>query len=528
MVHTDVLIIGSGIAALQTALEAAIEKNVIIITKSIVRNSNSYLAQGGVAASVAPMDTVDNHVEDTLAAGCRHNNSQAVYEVIEKAPDAIQDLIESGFTFDYDAEGKLALGLEGAHGERRILHSKGDSTGKELIEHLLNKVQQNPNIKIIENQMAIKLLKNVHGECIGAVCKDGEDTAFRYFAHHTVLAAGGCGALYEYTSNSPEITGSGLALALKAGAELADMEFIQFHPTLLFVDGETKGLISEAVRGEGARLVTDTGYEIMNNVHPLRELAPRHIVAQTIFSYLEDGIPVYLDIAAITDFETRFPSIAALCESTGIHVSRGRLPVAPGAHFLMGGIKTDLKGRTAVPFLYAVGEAACTGVHGANRLASNSLLEGLVIGKNLGMLLGQQTLRPQYTFQIHDEEVIETLRAPCLPDISELKSKMMKHAGIMRNDHDLTCLINWLESFSIDSILHANYEIMPLEETNQMLSLLTAYMIAGSAIERLESRGSHCRSDFPHEKEDWEGKMISWNVNRLTNKLKRSEYVEQN
>ena len=389
MEKLEVIIIGSGVAALQTAIEASKSKHVTLITKSKLRHSNSYLAQGGIAVAMSEQDNPTFHHKDTIQAGRHYNNAQAVQTLVEQAPQVISNLIDSGMRFDHDQNGNLVFGMEGAHSERRILHSHGDATGKYVTDHLLSKLDSS-NIDVVEDTAVVELILGEDHSCIGVKVINQEGQVEAVYGEHIVLATGGCGSLFQLTSNASTVSGDGIALALKAGAKIRDMEFIQFHPTLLYCNGRTQGLVSEAVRGEGAKLITSQGKKIMEDVHPMKDLAPRHIVAQTIYSYMENGETVYLDISMIPHFKEHFPTVADICESNGINLDEGKIPVAPGNHFLMGGIETDELSRTSIQGLYAVGEVACTGVHGANRLASNSLLEGLVYGYALGRYLDQR------------------------------------------------------------------------------------------------------------------------------------------
>ena len=361
------------------------------------------------------------HFADTLEAGRFHNHEDTVREIVNEAPKLIGDLAKQGNIFDKDQLGNLQLGLEGAHSEKRIVHSGGDATGKNVIEYLISKLPENS--KVEENVFVYELIiDHKQKRCIGAKAKTEDGTIRYFYGDYVILATGGCGQLYPYTSNAPTITGDGIAMAYLAGAEIADMEFIQFHPTLLYINGETKGLISEAVRGEGATLVTEDGTPIMEGVHPLKDLAPRHIVSQTIFDYIEKGHEVFLDIRSMNDFEKRFPSVTAICQNNGVNLSEGRIPVVPGSHFLMGGIKTDLMGRTSINGLFAIGEAACTGLHGANRLASNSLLEGLYQGKKLAQWINSHSKKnsipdfPRPVPFIQEKSVF-------LPDVQVLKGR---------------------------------------------------------------------------------------------------------
>lgn len=522
MDRTEVIVIGSGIAALKTVLEASDHKHVILITKSELRHSNSYLAQGGIAAALSDQDGVSLHKKDTLAAGQHHNKVKAVEKLVEGAPLAISELIQSGMQFDRNHDGSLMFGMEGAHSERRILHCHGDGTGKYMMEHLIECLKSS-KVQVIENEAAVELIIGEDESCIGVKTLDRSGKLAVYHAEQTVLATGGCGSLYRFTSNSQTVSGDGIALAFKAGAKVRDMEFIQFHPTLLFVNNKAEGLISEAVRGDGALLVTEDGMPIMQDVHRLKDLAPRHIVAQTIFSYLQRGEKVFLDISMIKDFKKRFPTVSSLCEKSGVNLQFGKIPVAPGNHFLMGGIEVDEWGRTSVPSLYAVGEVACTGVHGANRLASNSLLEGLVFGKILGNLLGHTPAR---------ELPKEKERSQCachvasLPDLRALKEKLMNEAGIVRKEAGLIRLKNYLEAFHIENLLHLEVTGRSLAEITKANAIIVAWLIAESALTRTESRGGHYRSDYPSEDDSlWLGKSVILACQDVKNRVKgRRQY----
>ncbi|MDQ0219355.1 L-aspartate oxidase [Peribacillus cavernae] len=524
MRSSEVIVVGSGIAALQTALGAAITKNVIIFTKDKLRSSNSYLAQGGIAAAISAEDSTDKHAQDTLLAGRNYNNPDAVLKLVQEAPAVMNSLILSGMEFDRERGGKVSLGMEGAHSERRIMHRDGDATGKYLIEHYLSQLEKS-SIKVMEEKEVIELIIGEDDSCIGVKTLDPEGRKESYYGNHIVLATGGCGALYRFTSNSPGVTGDGIAMALKAGARIKDMEFIQFHPTLLFINGKTHGLVSEAVRGEGAKLVTESDKKVMEGVHPLNDLAPRHIVAQTIYAYLQQGERVYLDISMIPAFKKRFPTISLLCERNGIDNSSGKIPVAPGNHFLMGGIETDNVGRTSVRGLYAVGEAACSGVHGANRLASNSLLEGIVFGKAVGSFIASEPERelPNQRFEPTNRSHI-----PTLPSLSELSEKLMRYAGIIRNETGLETLLDWLGSFDLAEVLEGSGSGLTKEQIRAANGILVAWLIAESALCRKESRGGHFRSDYPVENDkDWLKQSVVIDKNKMEKRLKGRRYHEQ-
>lgn len=519
----DVLIVGSGIAAMQTALTASMTKHVILITKSELRQSNSYLAQGGIACAIANDDKPELHKIDTVCAGRNYNNRLAVEKLVNEGPVVIQELMHTGMAFDCNEHGVPLLGLEGAHSQRRILHRHGDATGKHLMEYYLNRLAKS-TVKVMEHTAAIELILGQDDSCMGAKTMSKEGKVESLYAKAVVLATGGCGSLFRFTSNSPTVSGDGVALAFKAGARIRDMEFIQFHPTLLYINGKTVGLVSEAVRGEGAALITESGKRIMNDVHPQKELAPRHIVAQTIYSYLKNGEQVYLDISMITDFKKRFPTIASLCENNGLDLTKARIPVAPGNHFLMGGIEVDEWGKSSVQGLYAVGEVACTGVHGANRLASNSLLEGLVFGKSLGKHLADA---PERVWPAEKKQTKRAVSHLVLPSLTNIQENVMNDAGIVRNQANLSRLLSWLESFDLEALLHVDVTKLSLRELDKIHAIIVSWLIAYSALERTESRGGHFRTDYPLENnEDWREESIVLDHHQAIHPLKGRELYE--
>ncbi|HYK73997.1 MAG TPA: L-aspartate oxidase [Pseudoneobacillus sp.] len=506
MNYSDVLIIGSGIAALQLAAQLNQDKNVRVLTKSSIRTANSYLAQGGIAAAVGKEDHPSKHYVDTLEAGRFHNQENTVLEMIEAAPKLIQDMYKEGCDFDHDEQGNLLLGMEGAHSEKRIVHGGGDATGRRMIEFLVTQLKD--NIHVEENIYVYELILDEEKEkCIGVKGKKTDGSIEYFYAQHVVLATGGCGQLYSFTSNAETVTGDGIVMAYLAGAEIADMEFIQFHPTLLYVNGETKGLVSEAVRGEGAILVDEENLPIMEGVHPLKDLAPRHIVSQTIYEYIKNGKQVFLDISNIKDFKNRFPSITLLCSQNNIELGKGKVPIVPGSHFLMGGIKTDSIGRTSLKNLFAIGEASCTGLHGANRLASNSLLEGLYQGKKLAEWIDSQ--ENQSSVQEYPNTVYPVVKKKLsLPDINTLQSKMMEYVGIVRSKKTLTVQKKWLEQFQVNQI-SGDLDGYSTGDVTKIFMLIAAELITNSALRRTESRGGHFRSDYPIEDDvNWCKKQI--------------------
>jgi L-aspartate oxidase len=386
----DVVVIGSGVAGLTTALQIRSHNlSVMLITKARVDEGSTKWAQGGIAAALGPGDSPSDHERDTLVAGAGLCDLPAVKVLVTEGPEAVRKLIARGAVFDKSETGEIALTREGGHLRNRILHAGGDATGAEVSRALLAAVSQDPGIEVIEHALVLDALKGPSGRVCGVtlhVIGEGtRDGVGQILARAVVLATGGLGQVYSQTTNPAVSTGDGVALALRAGADVADVEFIQFHPTVLYMGESSKGqqpLISEAVRGEGAFLVNDRGERFMKGVHELADLAPRDVVAKEVSRQMaKSGAKhVWLDARAIKDFPERFPTIFASCKQIGVDPARDLIPVAPASHYASGGIRTDLNGHSSVPGLYAVGETACTGAHGANRLASNSLLEGLVFG----------------------------------------------------------------------------------------------------------------------------------------------------
>lgn len=476
MTKERVIIIGSGIAGCTAALRLMQDYDVTIITKAHKEESNSMLAQGGVAAAISKSDTPKKHFSDTFKAGCFHNKVRAVNQLVTCGPIVIQKLIKEGMTFD-KKDGELSLGLEGAHQLPRILHSGGDQTGKFLTTFLQEKLT---NVNWQEQKMAIEIIK-YDSRAIGVHCLDKENQLHTYYGEHIILASGGLGQLFPVTTNAATISGDGLALAYRAGATLSDMEFIQFHPTLLFLNGRCHDLISEAVRGEGATLIRVDGSAIMETVHPLADLAPRDVVAATLFEEIERGNQVFLDITKVAHFEKRFPAITASLDEHQVPFRETkRIPVHPGAHFLMGGVRTDLNGKTNIPHLYAIGEVANAGVHGANRLASNSLLETLVFGEKVA-----EYIHTQKTNRIIAPENPPTYQPtmPHLPEKHILQEKIWETLGITRKSEKITEFLHWLKTFD-----YANHTRETAEISHM---IITSKLIAESAIKRTESLGAH-------------------------------------
>jgi L-aspartate oxidase len=492
-IQTDFLVVGSGIAGLTAALSLAQAGRVIVLTKSRSEAGNSFRAQGGIAAAIGENDSPELHLEDTLRTGAGHCDPESVRLMVRMAPETIKRLVDWGTPFDREGE-RFALGMEGSHSARRILHVRGDATGAGITASLLNQVKKHPNIALVQHTMVADLIV-AEGACRGAVAADAEGEATMYFARRgVVLATGGCGQVYRHTTNDLVATGDGFAMAYRAGAELKDMEFVQFHPTALAVEQNPLFLVSEAVRGEGALLVNDRGEAFMARYHEWRDLAPRDVVSRAIYSEMQEGRKVFLDATTIGHrFRERFPKIYAKCLCHGIDPATDLIPVTPAMHFIMGGVRTDRSGRTSIPRLFACGEVACTGVHGANRLASNSLLEGAVFAQRVAKVLvayaEQRVEVPDVSVPVlfNDKQTEESWK-------NRIRHIMWDFVGIVRNGGGLKQGISALEE--LERQIPEGF----LECRNM---LTTAQMIAKAALWRRESRGGHYRSDFPESDPAW-------------------------
>lgn len=503
-IQCDTLIIGSGLAGLMAAHSLSSSHYVICLTKGNWNECNSYLAQGGIACVTSPEDHWKLHSEDTFLAGRFHNAEEHVHALTQESPQIIKKLVELGVPFDHDSDGNFLRTREGGHGLSRILHAGGDASGMKIMETLYQKLP--PNIDIHPFTQAVELFVE-DGVCKGVWARDPVGNLNLYIANYTVLASGGLGQLYNHTTNARTITGDGLAMAYQAGAQCSDLEFVQFHPTLLAAPNSKGDLISEAVRGEGAILVNQNDEPIMKGIHPLRDLAPRDIVARTIYQRILIGDSVYLDISRIEDFKSRFPTISRICLTAGISLSEGRIPVSPGAHFIMGGIETDSWGQTTIERLFAIGETACTGIHGANRLASNSLLEAAGYGIKAGNLINN----------LLTNETRISWSAPALTDHSQslelpkselLQKKVSECLGIIREPERLLELKSWLMPY-IEAFESFQGRYFSKDESERWNMTLVAYLMTLSMLERTESRGAHYRLDYPTEQPNWLKKRLT-------------------
>jgi len=504
----DVVVIGSGIAGLTAALKARELGSVLVVTKDVVASGSTQWAQGGIAAALSPEDSPEEHLQDTLVAGAGLCDPEAVRALVTEGPDAVRDLIDVGARFD-TVDGDLSLTREGGHHRNRIAHAGGDATGAEIERALVAAVKRAPDIRLIEHALVIDLLTAEDGAVAGVtlhVMGEGQlDGVGAIRSRAVILASGGMGQLYAATTNPSVSTGDGMALALRAGAKVRDLEFVQFHPTVLWLGKSAKGqqpLVSEAVRGEGGFLVDHEGNRFMQGQHELADLAPRDIVAKAIMrQMLATGKDhVYLDARHFGDekWRVRFPTILASCRSHGIDPVRELIPVAPACHYSSGGVWTDLQGQTSVPGLFACGEVACTGVHGANRLASNSLLEGLVFANRIATHMANGL--PELREPIHDTRVEGLVDADVVP---ELQRVMTVGAGVIRSATGLS-----EAGATLGKLIEqpSGEPGTPGWEATNLVTVASALIAAATV--REESRGSHWREDHPDRDDaQWSGNL---------------------
>lgn len=499
-IFTDTLIVGSGVAGLSSAIHAAKDGSVLIVTKAKINENCTEYAQGGIAAGLCPEDSFEEHINDTLRTGQGLCDAVIVSGVIREGTKRVKELIDWGAKFDKE-NGELIFTKEGGHSHPRILRARGDSTGKEIEDTLVSMVNKHPNIRVFEYTFAIDLLVS-NNTCDGIIAWRSREGKMLIWAKQIILASGGCGQVYRETTNPEIATGDGIAMAYRAGVELQDLEFVQFHPTTLYVAGAERVLISETVRGEGGILKNKNGERFMPKYHPKAELAPRDVVSRSILLeiYRTGHTHVYLDVRHISEkkLSTRFPKIKKLCASFGIDISRQLIPVHPSAHYMIGGIKVDQGGRTNIKNLYACGEVSCTGLHGANRLGSNSLLECLVYGYRASREISRELRKMKDGLSPHSFKEISRNDRHCELDLEDvknsLKSLMWRNVGIERDDKHLKEVVENIDLWC-KYIINNEFSTPLGWEVQNMLTV--ARLISISASKRKESRGVHYRLDFP-------------------------------
>lgn len=497
----DVIVVGTGISGLYTALSLDEKLNILIISKGKVKNCNTIRAEGGMAAPVGPGDSTILHAEDTIAAGRKLNNTQAVKVFTDEVVDRIHELESIGFKFDRDEIGNYILGLEGFHSARRILHYKGDKIGKGIFTFLYKIVKRKKNINFFENTNLIDILLDENGDYSGIQILKGNEF-YPINSNFLILASGGYAGIFKKSTNDPFVTGDPLVVSYKAGAILEDLEFVQFHPTVLFKEGFEPFLISEAVRGEGAVLLNRKGEQFMKNYHPKGELASRDIISKAMYEEIrkQKSQEIYLDMSILGENKIKklFPNIYENCKKRELDVTKDKIPIYPAAHYSMGGIRTNLIGETSIRGIFAVGEVSCNGLHGANRLASNSLPEALVFGKRVAQKISMSSFeKRKFTIQktlIKEDNELELK----FPSVEELREKNWKYLSIERNGKDLINYRSFLEPYFIKAIGSKTKK----DSTIYNLIILS-YLLLTSALIREESRGSHFRTDFPVEKENF-------------------------
>ena len=514
---TDVLILGGGLAGLRAALAVDRRLSVTVVTKDDLQGSSSQWAQGGIAGVVDPEDRFDNHVADTLAAGGGLCHEDVVEAVVREAPGRIAELIAWGTRFD-ERDGALALGREGGHSHHRIVHALGDATGREVMRAVIEQARKLDNLAVWPETFTIDLVTH-EGICRGALVWNPRHGKTLVWARRTILATGGAGLLYRESTNPPGASGDGMAIAWRAGAELRDMEFMQFHPTVLYIAGGSRSLITEAVRGAGAWLVDRDGRRFMPEFDPRAELAPRDVVSRaiTVVMHRTQHANVYLDLSHLDAamVRERFPGMAATCAAFGLDLARDRIPVRPGAHYMIGGVRVDDVGRTGVPGLFAAGEVSSSGLHGANRLASNSLLEGLVYGARAGETAAAEVLAEG---ERGDEFRVPPIAVPPraaaddgaaldLDDIrNSLRSLMWRHVGVERTGDALAEALATVEGWC-RYVLPRQFADPQGWQLQNMLEV--ARLMIRGAIRRDETRGVHFRADHPATSRGWRS-HIAW------------------
>ena len=511
-VEGDFLIVGSGIAALRAAVELADAGEILILTKAEPEEGSTGYAQGGIAAAVGTDDSPERHAADTISAGDGLCDEDAVRILVEEGPRYVRELIEWGAEFDRESSGQLALAMEGAHSVRRVLHAR-DATGREVCRVLWHRISHHSRIRVLEHALATDAIIP-ESRCTGMHYRDRTGHSTTATARATLLATGGAGQVYRETTTPAVVTGDGIAIAYRAGARVTDLEFVQFHPTALNSPGAPRFLLSEALRGEGARLINEAGEAFMTRYDAAGDLAPRDRVARGIAHEADrTHAPVYLTLDHLSsDFvHRRFPLISRVCRQVGLDLARDRIPLSPAAHYMMGGVETGSAGHTSIPGLFAAGEVACTGVHGANRLASNSLLEGLVLGARAGAAMKQwvaggcdtwpqATTRPRLTYP-RAGRIPASVPEPSFPE-AEVRDLMWRLVGLFREQVGLEQALARLDAAwnECEAVLDSGVSLG--HAAMRTISLVTVgRLITRGALRRCESRGAHFRSDFPDRDE---------------------------
>ena len=522
---TDVLILGGGLAGLRAALAVDPRLSVTVVTKDDLHGSSSQWAQGGIAGVVDPEDRFDNHVADTLAAGGGLCHEDVVDGVVREAPGRIAELIAWGTKFD-ERDGALELGREGGHSHHRIVHALGDATGREVMRAVIERTRTLENLEVWPDTFTIDLL-SFEGACRGALVWNRAHGKTLVWARRTILATGGAGQIYRESTNPEGASGDGMAVAWRAGVEMRDMEFMQFHPTVLYIAGGARSLITEAVRGAGAHLVDRDGRRFMPEFDPRAELAPRDVVSRAInvVMHRTHHSNVYLDLSHLDAAEVhrRFPGMAQTCAKFGLDLARDRIPVRPGAHYMIGGATVDAEGRTSLPGLFAAGEVTSSGLHGANRLASNSLLEGLVYGARAGRAASEEVLagagEPSFRVPpLSNPKADEANGSLDLADIrNSLRSLMWRHVGVERSGESLAEALDTVEGWC-RYVLPQQFADPQGWQLQNMLEV--ARLMIKAAITRCETRGVHVRSDFPEQSEAWRA-HVAWLRGRPTPEIDR-------
>ncbi len=514
---TDVLVLGGGLAGLRAGLAVEASRSVLVINKDNLDDSSSQWAQGGIASVIDPADRFDNHIADTISAGGDLCNPQIVDSIIREAPARIAELIQWGTKFD-QRDGELELGKEGGHSHHRIVHALGDATGREVMRAVIQRAINTPNVNVWPETFTIDLVTH-KGVCRGALVWHPQRGKTMIWARKTILATGGAGQIFRESTNPAGASGDGIALAWRAGAVVRDMEFMQFHPTVLYIAGGSRSLITEAVRGAGAYLVDRDGHRFMPEFDARAELAPRDVVSQAITKVMRrtSHSNVYLDLSHLESkmVRQRFPGMDKICRKFGLDLATDRIPVRPGAHYMIGGVAVDANGQTSIPHLFAAGEVASSGLHGANRLASNSLLEGLVFGSRVGEQVTQELEKAdQGNKDENDLEVPFLTHADAVDpadvpggeplDLSDirnsLRSLMWRHVGVERSGESLREALQTVDSWC-RYVLHRQFSGPQGWQLQNLLEVGRLMIYASLA--RTETRGVHVRSDYPATSDDW-------------------------